>query len=334
MLDSYDAIIVGGSYAGLAAALQLGRARRRVLVVDAGSPRNRFSARAHAFLTQDGRPGSAIKADALAQMQPYTTVRVIKGGAVHARMTEGGNFEVDVKADAAPEWMPDSAHEPAQNNPPDGMPSGLHGMQTFSSRRLLLATGVADVLPDLPGLQARWGSTVLHCPYCHGYELGGGPIGVLASGPASIHQALLVADWGDVTLFVNNAVPIDARSAAMLARRKVTVETTAVVALEGQAPGLEAVLADGRRTPLRAMFAGVPIRLASDLGRQLGCATVESPFGDVLQTDAMKLTSVAGVYAAGDAGRMQHSISLAVADGTLAGVWLHQSLVAQEASVD
>ncbi|MES2415964.1 MAG: NAD(P)/FAD-dependent oxidoreductase [Pseudomonadota bacterium] len=297
----YDAIIVGGSFAGLAAALQLARARKNILVLDAGLPRNRFASHSHGVLAMDGRSGSDILADALSQLRAYPTAKIY-AGKVASVTPEGGHFVVELEG----------------------------GARWFTSRRVLLATGVRDVLPDITGLKERWGSTVLHCPYCHGYELEQGAIGVLGISPMSVHLAAMVADWGDVTLFTNNAFAPTEDERRILALRKVTVEPVAIDALEGTAPALTIRLMDGRRLPLRGLFAGAGIEQASPLAGQLGCAMDETPMGPLLRTDGFKQTTVPGVYAAGDAASMRQSISLAIGDGMLAGVSLHQSLIAEE----
>ena len=166
-----DVIVVGGSFAGQAAALQLARARKAVLLIDAQLPRNRFAAAAHGFLGQDWRAPAAIMQDASRQLLAYPTAAILHAS-VHSARQQDGLFVLTLT---------------------DG--------STRHARRLVLATGVTDTLPPIDGMQARWGQTVLHCPYCHGYEIGGGPIGVLGVGAASLHQALLLPDWGDVTFF-------------------------------------------------------------------------------------------------------------------------------------
>lgn len=162
----FEIIIVGGSFAGQAAALQLGRARKHVLLVDAGEPRNRFARSSHGFLGQDGQSPAGIIATARTQLAKYTTVELHKGYAGKASAS-GSGFRVTLR---------------------DG--------GDVSAKRLILATGVRDKLPSLPGLEERWGVCVLHCPYCHGFELGQQPIGVLASSELAMHQAMLVPDWG------------------------------------------------------------------------------------------------------------------------------------------
>jgi thioredoxin reductase len=295
---SHDVIIVGGSFAGLAAALQLARARRRVLVIDAGQRRNRFSHAAHGFLGQDGRAPATIIQEARARMAAYPTATVADAVAEHARPTDTG-FEVAL-ADGA-------RHRAAQ---------------------LILATGVVDELPAIPGLSERWGRSVLHCPYCHGHEVAGGRLGVLATGPLSLHQALLIPDWGAVTFFTNGQITLDADQRALLRDRRVAIEEAPVAGIEGDAPALTGVrLRDGRAVALDALFTSSRVRQASPLAEQLGCALDDGPFGPIIRVDARQRTTVAGVYAAGDAARMMQNISFAVADGAFAGISAHQATV-------
>ena len=299
----HDAIIIGGSYAGLNAAMQLARARRRVLVIDDNRPRNRFAARAHGVMGRDGVPGSEIAAEARAQVAAYPTATFRRGEVVDARQGACG-FEVDL-ADGG----------------------------RVTGRRLMLASGVQDILPELPGVKDRWGQTVLHCPYCHGYEIGGGPIGVLGAGPMSVHQAVMVAEWGQVVLFLDGKLEPDADQARMLARRGVIVEATPVTALEGQGAALDgARLADGRLIPLKAVFVGPRLRLNGDLAQSLGCEIEDTPLGQMIRTDDLKQTTIPGVFAAGDAARMMSNVTLAAADGVMAGIGLHRSLIEEDAA--
>ncbi|RXT50261.1 thioredoxin reductase [Bosea sp. Tri-44] len=294
----YDAVIVGGSFAGLSAGLQLARARRSILVIDEGRRRNRFSSHSHGFLGQDGREPAAIVAEAKAQLLAYPTVAWQDARASDAKI-EGNGFSIT-----------DS------------------GGDQHRARRLLLATGVRDELPAIPGLQERWGKSVLHCPYCDGYELGGGKLGVLASGSFSALKAALVADWGEVTLFLNGEAEPDAEATALLERRGVAIERAPIVAAEGEGTAMAGLrLADGRLAPIKALFVAAGICPASPLAEELGCAFDNGPFGPLLRVDGMKQTSVTGVYAAGDAATGRHSVALAVADGVLAGTGLHMSLL-------
>lgn len=298
----HDAIIVGGSYAGLNAAMPLARARRRVLVIDDRRPRNRFASHAHGVMGRDGVPGSEIAAEARAQVAAYPTAVFRSGEAVDVRRIDRG-FEVRLA---------------------DGT-SAL-------GRRVVLASGVQDATPDLPGVRERWGRTVLHCPYCHGYEIGGGPIGVLGAGPMSVHQAVLIADWGQVVMFVEG-LSLTPDDEALLARRGVILERTRVAALEGPGVKLDgARMVDGRLVPLKAVFIGARVSLTGDLADRLGCELEETPMGMLIRTDAMKETSVPGIFAAGDAARAMSNVTFAAADGMMAGIGLHRSLVEEDAA--
>ncbi|MGF1626985.1 MAG: NAD(P)/FAD-dependent oxidoreductase [Alphaproteobacteria bacterium] len=302
MTRPFDAIVVGGSYAGLSAAMQLARARRRVLVVDAGLPRNRFAEAGHGFLGQDGRAPAAIIADAVRQLRAYPTVAFRQGEAVEARAAAGG-FAV-VLADGG----------------------------AVQGTRLVLATGLRDELPPIAGMEERWGRTVLHCPYCHGYEVGDRPLGVIANHPMSAHQAMLIPDWGPTTYFTQGAYEPDAEQAAKLVARGVRIERSPVVELLGTAPALEAVrLADGRTVEVAAVFTAPRIHMASPLAERLGCGLEAGPMGAYLTVDDWKQTTVAGVYAAGDAASPVHNATLAAAAGVLAGVGAHQSLMREAA---
>ncbi|OAE58505.1 thioredoxin reductase [Achromobacter xylosoxidans] len=294
----YDVIIIGGSFAGLSAAMQLARARRQVLLVDAARPRNRHAAHAHGFLGQDGVPPQEIVANARAQLARYPTVAFLDGEAIQALAQDGGFAVV------------------------------MAGGEQVRGARLILATGMRDELPPLPGLQARWGQTVLHCPYCHGFEVAGEPLGVLAAHPMSVHQAMLLPDWGPTTYFTQGQFEPSPEDARHLAARGVHVERTPVVALLGEAPALTGVvLDDGREVPLRALFVASRVHMASPLAGQLGCEFDEGPLGPVIRVDDMKQTTVPGVFAAGDASTPMSNATLASASGVMAGVCAHRSLV-------
>lgn len=292
----YDVIVVGGSYAGLAAGLQLARARRRVLVIDAGEPRNRYAHASHGFLGQDGRAPAAITRDARAQLLAYPTVTWRDGRAAEA---EGS---IDAFAVSTT----------------DG--------ERYAGRRLVLATGIVDHLPEIPGLHQRWGKTVVHCPYCHGYEFAGGPLGVLATSPLALHQALLVPDWGQTTLFLNDSFTPDDEQQAMLRRRDVMIVPGAVAAVSGD-DRVTVELRNGHTHAVAGLFAASRTEPASRLAAQLGCAFTEGMLGPFVTTDEIKATSVPGVFACGDAALAMTSVSLAVADGAMAGVAAHRSLV-------
>lgn len=294
----YDVIIVGGSFAGLSAAMQLARARRRILLVDAGQPRNRYAAHAHGFLGQDGTPPADIVALGRAQLARYPTVEFLDAEAVNAAAQE------------------------------DGFELAMAGGQRVRASRLILAIGMRDELPPLPGLQERWGQTVLHCPYCHGYEVAGQPLGVMATHPLSAHQAMMLPDWGPTTYFTQGEFEPTEEDARLFAARGVQVERSPIVRLLGVAPVIDGVvLADGRQLPTHALFVASKAHLASPLAVQLGCALDSGPMGPVIRVDELKQTTVAGVYAAGDAATLMSNATLASASGVMAGVCAHRSLM-------
>ncbi|OOG69161.1 NADH dehydrogenase [Ensifer sp. M14] len=292
---THDVLILGGSYAGLSAGLQLARARRKVLVIDTGLRRNRFARTSHGFLTQDGNTPADIAAEARAQLMEYRTVEWLQAEATHAERAQDG-FKV------------------ALRQGPD-----------ITGKRLVLATGVTDVLPELEGLADRWGKSVFHCPYCHGYELDEGSIGVLATSPQSMHQALMLPDWGPTTFFLNGAFEPDADQLQQLARRNVTVEHGIVQRLDGGRA--DVVMRDGRVLPMDGLFTTTRTVVSAPFAEQLGCIFDDGPLGRYIRTDAMKATTVAGVFACGDAARPTGSVALAVGDGAMAGAATHRSLM-------
>jgi thioredoxin reductase len=296
-----EVIIVGGSYAGIAAGLILARARRAVTVIDAGLPRNRAASHSHGVLGLDGISGAELLKTARQQLLDYPSVRWIHAEAAHATAS------------------------------PDGVEVRTADGQVLAARKLLLASGISDQLPDLPGLAERWGSTVLHCPYCHGYEVGGGAIGVLGGHPMSAGKAPLFADWGNVTFF-SQAGEISEEERVAMQQRGVQIEISPVIAVQGDQPTwLEVELADGRRIAQRALFVPATQAMATPLVQQLGCALVESPLGVLIEVDAMKQTSVPNVYAAGDATTVGN-ITLAAAEGVRAGIGVHHALVSEDSS--
>ncbi|VFR43152.1 Thioredoxin reductase [plant metagenome] len=292
----YDVILIGGSYAGLSAALQLARARRRILVVDAGRRRNRAVSHSHGFLAQDGMPPAEIAETARMQVLAYPTVDWVQGAVE----------DVAGQADAFTVTLSDGT--------------------TREARRLIVAAGVEDVLPVLPGLAERWGRQVFHCPYCHGYELGGTGIGVLASSDLAMHQALMLPDWGETTLFLNDAFVPDAAQQDQLRARGTRVVGGAVARLEGEGPGVDIVMDNGRVFALSGLFVATSLRPAP-LVLRMGLATEESPMGVTLRTDAMKATSTPGIFACGDVARAAGSVAFAVGDGAMAGMATHRSLM-------
>ena len=298
---NYDVIIVGGSFTGLSAAMQLARARRRILLVDADRPRNRFAPASHGFLGQDGVAPADLTREGLRQLAAYPTVDFFHGEALTARADEGG-FRI-----------------------------GLSDGCEVRARRMVLATGVADELP-LPSMADRWGVSVLHCPYCHGYEVRDRPIAVIANHPGAAHQGLMLPDWGPTTYYTQGTFEPTPEEIAQLTARGVSIERTPVVELLGEGRTTRALrLADGREVVTEAVFTAPKTRVTGPLAEQLGCALAEGMTGLHVQVDALQQTSVTNVFAAGDAAQPMHNATLASAAGVMAGVAAHRSLIMEEA---
>ncbi len=294
-MKNIDFAVIGGSYAGMAAALQLARARRNVLVVDAGQRRNRCvdeaGGTAHGYLSQDGRPPGEIAADAREQLMNYPTVEWLHGNAEDARVASDGRLEFRV------------------------------GTAAISAQRLIIATGVRDELPPVPGLAERWGRSVFHCPYCHGYEMDAGRIGIIAASPLAQHHALMLPDWGSPTLFLNGAYTPNADELAAITRRGTQVETILIARIDGVA---NVVLQDGRTLTMNGLFTQPRTLMSSPIAEQLGCALEDGPMGLFIKVDEGKATSVANVFACGDAARAAGNVTMAVSDGAMAGMGAHR----------
>jgi thioredoxin reductase len=296
----FDVIIIGGNFAGLSAALQIARTRRQVLVIDAGKPRNRFAAGSHGFLGHDGRSPAQIAQIGREQFLKYPTAHFIEGKAIRAERHQVDFFSVELESGSI-----------------------------YQSKRIILAMGVVDHLPEIPGLAERWGKTVNACPYCHGYELAGETWGVLYRGEASLHQAKLVLDWSDnVVFFSNGSDQISADNRADLESHGITIEDTPVESLVGEGENLSGVkLKDQRVVPLKALFVITQSSINSPLISQLGCELEDGLFGSMIKTNNLKETTVEGVFAAGDIARALHNATWAAADGVSAGIFAHQSLI-------
>ncbi|MFW6695031.1 NAD(P)/FAD-dependent oxidoreductase [Streptomyces sp. MAR4 CNX-425] len=301
----YDVIIVGGGPAGLAAALTLGRSRRRTLVLDAGEGRNAPAAAVHNFLTRDGTPPAELRRLAHRELAAYPGVELRHAAAADVTRTGDGAFTV-AQADGG----------------------------TAGARRLLLATGVVDELPDVPGLAPLWGRSALHCPYCHGFEVSGRRVAVLGAGPGHVRLALHLLHFTADVALLTGAAPLAAGHRDLLAAHGVAVRAEPVARLEGDGGRLERIRFEGGAPLARdAVFVGGTPRERSGLPEKLGCA----PLPDTLtEVDEFGRTSVAGVYAAGD---MAHratlptpvaAVAAAAAAGTVAGAALDQDLLSEE----
>lgn len=294
----YDVIVIGGAFAGLAAATQLGRARRKVLVLDTSLPRNRFAAHSHGFFTRDGTPPLELLVEARRQLAPYATVE-LRNARATAISGQAGAFTV-----------------------------ALDGANPVSTRRIILAHGMTDDLSVLPpGADACWGKTVFTCPYCHGYEFGDQRLGLLYRMGDPIEMARFYREWTPTFTLFANGNPVDEIARRALAEMGVPVIDDAVLSLEHDAGTLRAIVTAAGSVPLDAMFAHPPARLSTNIGVDFGCETKDGHVGPFYAVDQMQMTTVPGVYAAGDAANPMPSISYAVSAGVAAGTFAHRSLL-------
>ncbi len=293
-----DVVIIGGSFAGISAATQLVRAQRKVTVIDAGKPRNRFTDHSHGFLGLDGYSPSAIKEKTWQQLQAYESVTIIEDKVIDI------NKEVQ------------------------GFSVKINNGETIACKKIILATGLKDELPDIKGVKARWGKTVIHCPYCHGYELRNRSLGVIATGPMSLHQAGMIPDWGVTTYFSQGEYLPDPEQKLFLQQRGVSFEDTPVVEVLGDNLDVFAVkLADGRIIAVGGLYVGPKTHMASPFAELLGCEFTDGAMGAVVVTDDFKQTTVAGVFAAGDIANPMQNATFASASGVMAGIGVHKQLI-------
>ncbi|GGG56245.1 NAD(P)/FAD-dependent oxidoreductase [Hymenobacter glacieicola] len=294
-----DVLIVGGSTAGLSAALALGRALRNVVVLDAGRPCNRQTPHSHNFFTRDGETPAQLLALGRAQVQAYPTVQVLARTVTQAAHANG-LFQL----------------------------STAEG-EVFQGKRVLLATGVQDELPPIPGLAESWGISVLHCPYCHGYEVRGQALGVLGNGDAGFEFARLIRHWTpNLQLFTDGPSTLSTAQTGQLLAHGIQLIEAPLVAIEhdrGQLHHLQ--LADGQRRRLAALYARVPFVLPGTLAQQLGC---ELTAQGLIQVNEFGQTSVPGVMAAGDNSSPMRQLAQAAANGSKAGAFLNNELIAAE----
>jgi thioredoxin reductase len=292
---TYEVAIIGGGAAGLSAALVLGRARRRVAVIDAGTPRNAPAAHMQGFLSRDGTPPAELLRAARAEVARY-----------------GVEVLDDRVVDAAP-----------------GFALRLDGGRTLQARQVLLATGAADVLPDVAGARERWGRDLLHCPYCHGWEVRDRAIGVLGTGPGSVEHAHLLRQWSDDVMLFTHAAAVTRDERGTLAARGIAIlDGTAerLVIADDRLRGV--LLSDGRVIARDALFIRPALRAhAESPAAALGCELL--PDG-LVRTDAAGRTSVPGVWAAGNATNPRAQVITAAGEGSAVAIAINTALVEAE----
>jgi thioredoxin reductase len=302
---SYDVVVIGGGGAGLSAALTLARTRRSVLVVDDGSPRNACAEGVHGLLTRDGVDPAEFARVGRAEAEAYG-----------ARIREG-------KA------------ESVSGSREDGFTITLEDGERIDARRLIVATGLLDELPDIPGVPDRWGRDVLHCPYCHGWETRDRAIAVIATAPSAWHQALLLRQWSDdVTLLLNDAFEPTEEQADLLAARDVAIVRGPVRSLCITENALSAVLLDdGSAVPCEAAFLGPRVRARSDVLSGIGIETTAHPDGlfEHVPSQEAGETTVPGIWVAGNVTDITALVVTAMADGSRAAIAVNTDLMLEDA---
>jgi thioredoxin reductase len=293
---NFEVIIIGGSYAGLSAAMALGRSLRKVLIIDSGMPCNRQTPHSHNFITQDGEKPAAIALKAKEQVMKYDTVQFLNDMAVSGQMTDNG-FSITTK-------------------------SGKH----LLAKKLIFATGIRDIMPNVKGFADCWGISVVHCPYCHGYEIRKQKTGIMANGEKALHYAGLVNNLtDDLTILTSGKAEFDTEQFVKLEKNKISIIEKEIAAIEHENGYMRKVtFNDGSAEKFNAIYAGLPFEQHSQIPSDLGCEITEAGF---IKVDMMQKTTIEGVYACGDNSSGMRSVANAVAAGNVAGAVVNKELV-------
>lgn len=296
---SFDVIIIGGSYSGLSAAMSLGRSLRQVLVIDSGLPCNRQTPHSHNFITQDGEKPAVISAKAKLQVDLYKTVHFYNGLAVKAFRKENG-FEVSTE-------------------------SG----EIFSGRKILFATGVKDLLPEINGFADCWGISVLHCPYCHGYEVKNEKTAVIANGEMAFDFAKLISNWTkDLRLCTNGKSTLTLEQTEILKKHSVQIFEEEIDSFDHKEGYVENIIFKNQeKVAVKAIYARPPFEQHCPLPADLGCDINEQ---GLLKVDFMQKTNITGVYASGDCTTQMRSVVIAVSTGSFAGTVINKDLIDED----
>jgi thioredoxin reductase len=297
--QQFDVIIIGGSYSGLAAAMALGRALKQVLIIDRGMPCNRQTPFSHNFLTQDGVAPGEIAALGKRQVEAYQTVTFFDGWATEGKKIANG-FQVKVS-------------------------SG----ETFRARKLIFSTGIRDIMPDIPGFVDCWGISVLHCPYCHGYEVKNEKTGIFCNGEDAYELARLISNWTkDLTVFTNGTSTLSSDQMDQLERHHIKIVAKEVEKIEHIRGYLQHIsFKDGTTLPLKAIYARSGFKQHCEVPKLLGCELTEEGY---INVDPFQETSVNGVFACGDNTTRMRTVANAVAMGTMAGIAASRTMIIEE----
>lgn len=300
-IQKFDAIIVGGSYSGLAATMAMGRALMQVLVIDSEKPCNAQTPHSHNFLTQDGNTPAGIASLAKEQLRQYPNVKFIKGLATNGRKTEDG-FEIRLETG-----------------------------EIVKGKIIIFATGIRDIMPNIDGFSECWGISAIHCPYCHGYEVRNTTTGILANGEQGYEFAKLISNWTkDLTLFTNGIASLTHDQLVLLEKNKISIVEKEIKALEhtnGQIS--EVIFTDGTHRNLNALYAPRPFEQHCTIPESLGCEITSEGY---IKTDEFQQTSVPGIYACGDNTTRIRTVANAVAMGTAAGMAASKKLILEQFS--
>ena len=297
MSDSlkYEVIIIGGSYAGLSAAMALGRALRNVLIIDSGLPCNRQTPYSHNFITQDGEKPNIIAEKAKAQVLKYNTIKFLNDFVVSGKKNENG-FVITTKTG-----------------------------ENYVSKKLIFATGIKDIMPDIKGFADCWGTSVIHCPYCHGYEVKREKTGILANGQFAYHYAQLIRNWTeDLTIFTNGLSMLTDEQLDKIGKHNIPVIEKEIDFLEhGNGKVEQVVFKDKSMVDIKAIYSRPEFEQHCKIPESLGCELTEL---GLLKVDMFQKTTVIGVYACGDNTSPMRSVANAVAAGNLVGAVLNNEM--------
>lgn len=297
--NTFDVIIVGGSYSGLAASMALGRALKKVLIIDDGKPCNRQTPFSHNFLTNDGKSPTEITALANLQVRRYETVKFYNGLATSGIKTNNG-FEIQVA-------------------------SG----EIFTAKKLIFATGIKDLMADIDGFAACWGISVLHCPYCHGYEVQHEKTGLLGNGEFGFDLARLISNWSnDLTLFTNGTSTLSDEQIEKFAKHRIEIVEKKIERLDHINGHLKNIIfRDGTKSSINAIYAPTPFEQHCIIPESLGCELSGEGY---IKIDSFQETTVKGVYACGDNVTRMRTVANAVAMGTTIGITVSKKMILEE----
>jgi thioredoxin reductase len=295
----FDLIIIGGSYSGLAAGMALGRALKHVLIIDSGKPCNRQTPYSHNFLTQDGKTPAEIATLARQQVKKYDTVAFLDDVASSGAKTEKG-FDIQTA-------------------------SG----KTVSAKKLIFATGIKDIMPEIEGYAECWGISVLHCPYCHGYEVRNERTGILGNGEYGFEFSTLISNWTkDLTLFTNGPSTLTSEQTKKIKSHNIRIVETEIEKLKHSNGELEQIIfSDGTTTAVKALYARNPFEQHSTIPETLGCELTDEGY---IKIDTFQKTTMPDIFACGDNTTRTRSVANAVAMGTAAGMMVNKEIVLDE----